>query len=140
LPALGFGGDVNSLESAFENVVDRLNAHDKEGFLKVWHPESILIFYDYLFPVDRADAGDEVWLQVFEDFFTNAKITLTPVDINFRVVGETGIVWGFTQTMVEPVQGSRRVQGLRMSATFVALDGVWKLVSWHSSIPPESPR
>jgi ketosteroid isomerase-like protein len=132
--------EVQTLEAAFENVIDRLNAHDQEGFLKGWHPEAVLIVYDYLFPVDRSDAGDEVWAQIFSDFFSKAKITITPVDVDSRVVGETGLVWGMTQTMVEPTQGNREVQDLRVSATFVETGGTWKLISWHSSLPPERNR
>jgi len=129
--------DVKALEDAFESVIERLNAHDQEGFMKVWHPEAILIVYNYMFPVDRSDAGDEVWTQIFEDFFTTAKITLTPVDVDFRVVGSTGVVWGLAQTMLEPEKGKSVVQSLRVSATFVEVDGTWKLMSWHSSLPPK---
>lgn len=140
MPSIGHAGNVSSLEEAFENVVERLNEHDHEGFMKVWHPEAVLIVYDYLFPVDRSDAGDEVWAEIFKDFFTAAKITLTPVDVDFRVVGDTGIVWGLTQTLREPAQGKSEAQTLRVSATFVDIDGVWKLVNWHSSLPPERNR
>jgi len=138
--SIATAGDVDSLEEVFENVIERLNAHDQEGFMKAWHPEAVLIVYNYLFPVDRSDAGDEVWAEIFKDFFTTAKITLTPVDVDFRVVGGTGIVWGLTQTMLEPVQGNTRVQSLLVSATFVEVDGTWKLMSWHSSLPPERTR
>jgi ketosteroid isomerase-like protein len=133
-------GDVQSLEEAFENVIDRLNEHDQEGFLKVWHPEAVLIVYDYLFPVDRSDAGDEVWAQIFKDFFSTTEITLTPVDVDFRVVGDTGLVWGLTQTMVKLTGGNSEVRSLRVSATFVKTGNHWKLMNWHSSLPPERNR
>ncbi len=130
--------DASSLEKAFETAIERLNEHDQAGFMKVWHPEAVLIVYNYLFPVDRSDAGDEVWAQIFKDFFTTAKISLTPVDVDFRVIGDTGLVWGLTQTIVERAPGNTEVQSLRVSATFVEVDGNWKLVSWHSSLPPDA--
>jgi len=130
-------GDVSSLEDAFEHVIARLNAHDQEGFMKVWHPEAVLIVYDYLFPLDRSDAGDEVWKQIFKDFFSSAKVTMTAVDVDFRVVGNTGLVWGMIQTMLKPGNGNSQVQSLRISATFVETGGAWKLVNWHSSTPPD---
>ena len=140
LPSVALAGDVASLEDAFENVIERLNAHDQEGFMKVWHPEAILIVYDYLFPVDRSDTGDEVWAQIFKDFFTTARITLTPIDVDFRVVEGTGMVWGLTQTMLESPDGESEVKKLRVSATFVEVDRAWKLLNWHSSLPPERSR
>ena len=140
LPPAALAGDVQTLEEAFEDVLDRLNEHDRHGFLKAWHPEAILIVHNYLFPVDRSDAGDDVWTEIFSDFFSTTKITITPVDVAFRVVGETGLVWGMTQTMVEPSQGNREVRDLRVSATFVETGGTWKLLNWHSSLPPEASR
>ena len=140
--ATALAGDLEDLEGAFENILERLNAKDLKGFLRGWHPQAVLTVYDYVFPVDRADAGEEIWSQIFDDFFVSTEsIRLTPIDVDFRVVGDTGIVWGTAQTITELKNGTREVVNLRLSATFVKTSGRWLLLSWQSSIPPErNPR
>ncbi len=130
--------DLEDLESAFEEILERLNAKDLKGFLTGWHPDAVLMVYDYVFPVDRSDAGEEIWEQIFDDFFVAAlRIRLTPVDVDFRVVGDTGIVWGRAQTLTELKDGTREVVNLRVSATFVKTNDRWLLLSWQSALPPD---
>jgi uncharacterized protein (TIGR02246 family) len=134
--------DEGELEAAFEKALDGLNDHDLDAFLKAWHPGAVLVAGNYVFPVDRLDAGDELWAQIFEDFFeTTRKIRYTPVNVDFRVLGSTGLVWGFTQIVVEPKEGPDEIQNLRLTASFVKSDGKWLIASWHNSVPPErNPR
>ena len=134
--------DLEDLENSFEEILERLNAKDLKGFLNGWHPDAVLMVYDYVFPVDRADAGEEIWSQIFDDFLVSTEsIRLIPVDVDFRVVGDTGIVWGTAQNVTELKNGTRQVVNLRLSATFVKTGGRWLLLSWQSSIPPErNPR
>jgi len=134
--------DLEDLENSFEEILERLNAKDLKGFLSGWHPDAVLMVYDYVFPVDRADAGEEIWSQIFDDFLVSTEsIRLIPVDVDFRVVGDTGIVWGRAQTITELKDGTREVVNLRVSATFVKTGGRWLLLSWQSAIPPErNPR
>ena len=130
--------DLEDLENSFDEILERLNAKDLKGFLTGWHPDAVLMVYDYVFPVDRADAGDEIWSQIFDDFFVaTQRIRLTPIDVNFRVVGDAGIVWGRAQTLTELKDGTREVVNLRVSATFVKTNGRWLLLSWQSAVPPE---
>ena len=134
--------DREDLKNSFEEILERLNAKDLKGFLSGWHPDAVLMVYDYVFPVDRADAGEEIWSQIFDDFLVSTEsIRLIPVDVDFRVVGDTGIVWGTAQNVTELKNGTRRVVNLRLSATFVKTGGRWLLLSWQSAIPPErNPR
>ncbi len=130
--------DLEGLENSFENILERLNAKDLKGFLTGWHPDAVLMVHDYVLPVDRADAGEEIWSQIFDDFFVaTERIRLTPIDVDFRVVENTGIVWGRIQTLTELKDGTRRVVSLRLTATFVKTRGRWLLLSWQSAVPPE---
>jgi len=133
-----WAGDLEDLDNSFENILEKLNEKDLKGFLAGRHPDAVLMVYDYVFPVDRADAGEEIWEQIFDDFFVaTQKIRLTPVDVDFRVVGDTGIVWGRAQTLTEPKGGTREVVSLRLTATFVKTSDRWPLLSWQSAVPPE---
>ncbi len=62
---------------------------------------------------------------------------MTHIDVEFRVVENTGIVWGRIQTLTELKDGTRKVVNLRLTATFVKTGGRWLLLSWQSAIPPE---
>ncbi len=136
--APAWAGDLEDMENAFEKILERLNAKDLKGFLTGWHPDAVLMVHDYVFPVDRADAGEEIWAGIFDDFFVaTQRIRLTPIDVDFRVVGDTGIVWGRVQTLTELKDGTREVVNLRLTATFVKTGGRWLLLSWQSSVPPE---
>jgi ketosteroid isomerase-like protein len=140
--APAWADDREDLKNSFEEILERLNAKDLKGFLSGWHPDAVLMVYDYVFPVDRADAGEEIWSQIFDDFLVSTEsIRLIPVDVDFRVVEDTGIVWGTAQNVTELKNGTRRVVNLRLSATFVKAGGRWLLLSWQSAIPPErNPR
>ena len=134
--ASALAGDLEDLEGGFKDILERLNAKDLKGFLRGWHPDAVLMVYDYVFPVDRADAGEEIWSQIFGDFLVSTQsIRLTPIDVDYRVVGDTGIVWGRAQTITELKDGTREVVNLRVSATFVKMSDRWLLLSWQSSIP-----
>ncbi len=133
-----WAGDLEELENSFENILERLNAKDLKGFLTGWHPDAVLMVHDYVFAVDRADTGEEIWSQIFDDFFVaTQRIRLTPIDVDFRVVENTGIVWGSVQTLTELKDGTRRIVNLRLTATFVKTGGRWLLLSWQSAVPPE---
>ncbi len=136
--AHAWAGDLEELENEFEGILERLNEKYMKGFLTGWHPDAVLMVYDYVFPVDRADAGEEIWSQIFNDFFVaTQRIHLTPIDIDFRVVENTGIIWGRIQTLTELKDGTRRVVNLRLTATFVKTGGRWLLLSWQSAVPPQ---
>ncbi len=136
--APAWADDLEELETSFENILERLNAKDLKGFLTGWHPDAVLMVHDYVFAVDRADTGEEIWSQIFDDFFVaTQRIRLTPIDVDFRVVENTGIVWGSVQTLTELKDGTRRIVNLRLTATFVKTGGRWLLLSWQSAVPPE---
>ena len=142
LPVTSTGAqDLEGLEAAFENVLERLNARDLDGFLKGWHPEAVLVVSDYFWAVDRADVGREIWTRIFDEFFATTKsASYTAVDVNFRVIGDTGMIWGLTEFAVKPKQGSPQVRNLRLTAVFRKVNGHWQIINWHSSEPPERIR
>ena len=57
---------------------------------------------------------------------------------DFRVIGNTGLVWGLVQrTRVNKKSGITRISTSKNSLTFVKSDGKWILVLIHSTpIPP----
>lgn len=130
-------GDVEELEASFEQVLERLQAKDLDGFLKMWHPEAVLITRGYPFPVDSADAGPEVWREIFDDFFQGTdKTAYIPMEMHYRVIGETGMVWGTAQFSITLKDSTTRNEMTRLSAVLVKSEGKWKIISWHGSERP----
>jgi len=133
--------DPNDLEDTFEAVLEDLNTKDLEGFLSAWHPQAVLVTRNYLFAVDRKDAGQEIWDEIFADFFSKTtKVSYTAVDVEYRVVGDVGMAWGLTQSIFEAPDRPRVSQNSRLTAVFVKSDGNWKIISWHESAYPETGR
>lgn len=129
--------EEDELKGSFDAVLEELNTKDLDGFLARWHDQAVLYVPRYFFPVDKVDAGREVWNEIFEDFFVMThSATLTPVDLDYRVVGATGMIWGLVQSVVEPKSGGRITQMTRLTVTFVKQDGNWKILNWHGSLPP----
>lgn len=128
----------DELKKAFDAVLGELNTKDLDGFLARWHDEAVLYVPRYYFPIDKVDAGREVWNEIFEDFFVlTHSATLTPVDVDVRITGDTGMVWGLVQSVVEPKSGGRITQLTRLTVTFVKREGNWKILNWHGSLPPQ---
>ena len=104
-------GDLEDLETAFETALETLNSRDLDHFLESWHPEAVLVARNYVFPVDRAKVEKEMWSELFGDLLSATKsASYTAVDVEFRVIGNTGIAWGLTQFFIEPKSGSSRSQ------------------------------
>jgi ketosteroid isomerase-like protein len=125
------------LEDAYDHLIERLNAKDLDGFLDCWHPEAILFVRDYYFAIDRKEAGPQVWTQIFEEFFDSPqKATFTPIDTSTRIFGDEGIVWGFTQLLLQNPDGQSTRETSRTTVIFKKTAGDWKVICWHNSAPP----
>ncbi len=130
--------DLEDLKTDFEAVLEQIADKDLEGFLASWHPEAILFTRNAYFPVDRNSSTHQVWNEIFEDAFaTTQEAVYTPMDVSYKVIGDTGLVWGLTQVVIQPKAGPHRVENIRMTAVFKKLDEGWKILSWHDSDPPE---
>ncbi len=131
-------GDVDDLKAAFDNALESLSQRDLDGFLSAWHPEAVLFARNQVHPIDRAKMDEKVWVQGFENFFAriiSAGYRMRAVE--FRVVGETGIVWGLTRFGVDPRYEASFDQDTRLTAVFVKSDGAWKILHWNDAPWPE---
>lgn len=139
-PAL-VASDIDELEAGLETFLESVNSRDLENFRKAWHPEAVLFFRNNLFPVDLKDIGTEIWTQIFRDIFAGyVDLDYAAVDLNYRVLGEIGLVWGLTELSFQLQGEPRHQQEVRLTATFARTEKGWKIVSWHDSAFPERLR
>jgi len=131
-------GDVDDLKAAFDQALEYLSQKDLDAFLSIWHPEAVLFSRNEVHPTDRAKLDDRVWANLFEDFFARIiSVGYTQQAVEWRVVGDTGLVWGLTRLAVDPRFQASFEQDTRLTAVFVKVDGEWLILLWNNAPLPE---
>lgn len=129
--------ETEQLEQVFQDILDQLRDRNRDAFLDHWHPEAVLFRRNYLFPVDRAKSGADDWARTLDAFFERTVAAdFRPANLEFRVIGDTGMVWGTGQFFIDAKEGGGSSQQQRLSAFFARLEGKWKIVHWHASAIP----
>jgi len=129
--------DEGDLKAAFLKAMDELRDKDLEGFLSFWHPEAVFLARDRLFALDRAASEYDKWARDVDQFFARTiSAEMIPVDVNYRVLGDMGIVWGRARFAVDPVGGGGSDFDSRLTVTLLKTDGKWQIVTWHASAAP----
>ena len=127
-------GDVDDLKVAFDEALEYLSQKDLDAFLSVWHPEAVLFSRNRVYPIDRSKLDDRNWADLFEDFFaTIISAGYTRQAVEWRVIGDTGIVWGLTRFAVDARYQASFEQDTRLTAVFVKVDGEWLILHWNDS-------
>ena len=129
--------DVKDLEATFEQALEDLSRKDFDGFLSSWHSEAVLFARNRIHPIDRAQLEDRAWRELFEDFFARIiSIGYTQKAVQFRVIGDTGIVWGLTRLAIDGRYGEGSDQETRLTVVFVKVGEEWKIIQWNNAPGP----
>ena len=108
------------------------------AFLSVWHPEAVLFARNRIHPIDRVKLEDRLWAELFEEFFAKViSVGYTQQAVEWRVSGNTGIVWGLTRFAVDPRYQAGFEQNTRLTAVFVKVDDEWLIIHWNDSPLPD---
>jgi len=134
VPCVARGADVDDLKTAFEQGVKALNAQDVDGFMALAHDQAVVFGAASPFPVD----GKAAQRQTFQSAVNNREsTTFTPVNPQFRVIGDTGIAWGHAVITLKPKGGPLETQYVRYTLVYVKTDGKWLRAAGHVSwMPP----
>ena len=129
--------DVDDLKQSFENAIRYLENKDLDRFVNSFHPEAVLFARNHIHPVDRAELGDRGWREMFQGVFSQIMSAgYTQKAIQFRVIGDTGIVWGLTRLAVDQKYTGGWDQATRLTAVFVKVNGEWKIAHWNDAPRP----
>lgn len=132
-----FASDEDDLKAAFQSAMDELRERNLEGFLSYWHPEAVFLARDRLFAIDRAASDYDEWAAAVDRFFAKTiSAEMMPIDVSYRVIGNTGLVWGRARFSVDPVGGGGSDFDSRITATLLKSGGKWQFISWHASAAP----
>jgi ketosteroid isomerase-like protein len=125
--------DIDELAATFEQVVAAINKRDAGAYSNFWHDQIVAFGPFQPFPVD----GKATLRPLAEANFANAEsFTLTPINPQCRVIGNTGIVWGHIAVALKPKDGPMRAMYNRFTFVFAKVGGKWQEVAVHGSQLP----
>jgi len=124
-------GDIDDLKASFEQVVKAFNACDPDAYVALVHDEAVL-FWISPFATDGKAAIQQT-LQTFFD--SRANVNATQFNKQFRIIGTTGLAWGYYGLVAELKDGPIETSFGRYTFTFTKVDGKWLIVSLHTSPP-----
>ena len=125
--------DIDDFKATFEQAIAAINRRDLEAWAALWD-DGVMRFSPFSpFPEDGAVALQ----QEFRGFFaTHERISLTPINPQYRVFGNTGVAWGHFALMLKPKDGSARGELLCYTDTLAKVNGKWRFVAIHVSRMP----
>jgi ketosteroid isomerase-like protein len=127
--------DLADLKATQMSMVKAVNAGDLETVFGMVHDGRIRIGPNSAFPSVMRDR--ERTKQSYAKFFETHRFRVIWYKPDFRVVGNTGFVWGLTEVNVMSKKGPTQRLFLKTSLVYVKSEGKWKLMLQHyTPIPP----
>ena len=133
-PATVLADDVESLKAAFEKELGFVNAGDLEPLMAMQHEQVVAMNPRSPDVIDTKAARRQGYEQLFAGM---ESFTVTPQNPQYRVVGDTGVVWGTYTISAKPKEGEAATFSARFSRTYVRENGAWRLFLYHVSPVPE---
>jgi len=132
-----YADDVDTLRASFEREIAAFNAHDLDTLMSNQHEQVVA-----LNPASStASDGKAKRRQGYQArFAAPEQVTVTPKNPQFRVIENTGLVWGEYLTTTTPKDKPPTTVTVRFTRTYVKSGGQWFLVLYHvASLPTATP-
>ena len=132
-PSAARGDDLADLQTAYKQYAAALSQQDADATMAFFHDEVVGFWPDGPFPSEGKAAirhGLELIVFNYESF------TTTPMNTQYRVIGNNGIVTGNPIVVFKPKDGPQRTAFLRLLQNWVEVDGQWRLASFQLSYIP----
>ena len=135
VPQFASGSDLDDLKAFNAKIISTWNSLDAEGIVSMHCPPgAVILETGNPFPStqtkEEAVAGLKMWFASL-DF-----LNVTPYDVHYRVVGDTGIVWGYYTATGKPKGGPAETTHARYTMTAVKSGGKWQVLMIHQSSLP----
>ena len=127
-----FAGDVEDLKAIFEKGVKAYNSKDV-AFFTVMDDRGVVFNPSVPFATDGKAANEQYTRGVWANMDSS---TFTPVNPQFRVIGNTGLAWGHYAVALKPKDGGARSLFGRYTITYTKSGGKWLAVVAHYSALP----
>lgn len=133
VPSVGRGAEVDDLKATAEGLIAALNKGDLDTWAPLVHDQAVGFYAFSPFPVE----GKAALRQNFQGLLsTTENLTITPLNFQYRVVGDTGYTWGHVVIAFKPKDGPLRVTWVRELMTYTKIEKKWQMVTVHVSAIP----
>ena len=138
IPQLSYGGDEDDLKAAYETLIQAWNTNDAETIASMIYPGAVNMDAGEPFPSLAPLKNTEAQItQSMKMLFDSLDfIRLSPYNLQYKVVGNTGIIWGFFATNYKAKGQPASTGYVRVAATYVKSDGKWLCLLNHMSAIP----
>jgi ketosteroid isomerase-like protein len=129
------GAEIDDLQVAAQQLITALNKGDLDTWATLVHEQAVGFYAFSPFPVE----GKTALRQNFQSLLrTTESLTITPLNFQYRVSGDTGYTWGHVVIAFKPKDGPLRISWARELMTYAKVGGKWQMVTVHvSAIPAE---
>jgi ketosteroid isomerase-like protein len=140
VPNLALGDDVDDLKAVNELHIKAFNSLDAATLASLIHPGFAIFNRDAPFAIVRsknfkeAEAEELAALKGYFDTLEWLKVTI--IDYKYKVVGNTGIMWGYYMEEAKPKDGPVRTVYARGTSTWIKSEGKWRIIMAHDSAIP----
>jgi len=111
-PSTVRGADLDELKAVHEATIKAINARDAQGWAAGFYDREIRFSAEDPFPAE-SDKGSLV-AAAQNVLATRESWTVVPVNLQYRVIGTTGIVWGYHRDVVKPKDGPMQSHVIRV--------------------------
>ncbi|MBI3245211.1 MAG: nuclear transport factor 2 family protein [Deltaproteobacteria bacterium] len=133
VPSVGRSTEVDELKATAEQLIAALNKGDLDTWSTLVHNQAVGFYAFSPFPVE----GKAALRQNFQGLLsTTESLTITPLNFQYRVVGDTGYTWGHVVIAFKPKDGPLRITWVRELMTYAKVGGKWQMVTVHVSAIP----
>ncbi len=131
--------DLDDLKATHAKYSKALNSSDVETLFEIYYDEQIRVSQTGGFPsvIPNNERVKAVWIRLFESL---EIFRTTYYKIDYRVIGNTGLVWGIRTEVRKLKNRPTKTYFVSTTIVYVKSDGKWKRVVTHSSpIGSETP-
>jgi len=125
--------DLDDLKATTQRYANAWNTRDLDTILEI--EDAPGFGYSTAFPRPLIDK--EQLRKAYARYFEMMELLrVTTYKDEYRVIGNTGLVWGLYSQTTKQKNGPLRTVYLRHASTYVKSEGKWKLVLYHRSLIP----
>jgi len=133
IPSIIRSAEIDDLKAIAERLIAALNKGDLDTWATLVHEQAVGFYAFSPFPVE----GKAALRQNFQGLLsTTESLTITPLNFQYRVVGDTGYTWGHVVIAFKPKDGPLRISWARELMTYTKVGGKWQMVTVHVSAIP----
>ena len=133
VPSVVQSTEVDDLKSTAERLIGALNKGDLDTWATLVHEQAVGFYAFSPFPVE----GKAALRQNFQGLLSATEnLTITPLNFQYRVIGDTGYTWGHVVIAFKPKGGPLRITWVREIMTYTKVEGKWQMVTVHVSAIP----